>query len=101
MKEAMNDLEFSQGPRLSIILAVRNDNYGGDFIQRLENMLKWNIYFFELHKISTEFILVNYNPIPENPEIKSLVQLPPGRKYCTIRIISVPNSFHFQLSIVN
>ena len=91
-------MDNPETPYLSIILAVRNDNYGGDFNQRLENMLKWNIHFFEHYEVQIEFILVNYNPVLENSPLFESVQFPENRKYCSIRMITVTSDIHQKYS---
>lgn len=79
---------------ISIIITARNDNYGGDFISRLQNCIDWNTTLLEKYKIETEFVLVNWNPVEENKPLRELIKWPLNRSYVAYRIITVPNSIH-------
>ncbi|MGB0369541.1 MAG: hypothetical protein ACPGD8_09055 [Flavobacteriales bacterium] len=81
-------------PYLSIVVAVRNDNYGGNFTQRLQRSLDWNTKWLEFHKVQCEMILVNWNPVPGNPSLKEVIVWPKNRSYVKFRIITVPTSIH-------
>lgn len=81
-------------PYLSIILSGRNDNYGGDFLKRLQDFFDWNVALFESYKVDTEIILVNWNPLENEASIEELIQFQKNRKYVCIRIITVPNVLH-------
>ncbi len=85
-------------PYLSIVLAVRNDNYGGNFIQRLQNCIDWNTKLFENHKISVEFIAVCWNPVKENKNLKDNLLWPKNRKFVRYRVLTVSNQIHKKLS---
>ncbi|MCS6818851.1 MAG: glycosyltransferase [Chitinophagales bacterium] len=81
---------------LSIVLCGRNDNYGGDFIQRLQHFFDWNVTLLEHFKIDNEIILVNWNPNKENLPLEQLVRFQPGRRYTSIRIITVTHETHLK-----
>jgi hypothetical protein len=53
---------YDPEPRVALIVAGRNDNYGGDFRGRLDATLTWNLqYPFQ------EVIYVEWNPLPDRP----------------------------------
>lgn len=81
-------------PYISIVITGRNDNYGGDFTQRLQNFITWNTALFEKYQIPTEIIFVNWNPIAENLSLKESIDWAKNRKYVTYKIIDVPPSIH-------
>ncbi|NBR14672.1 MAG: glycosyltransferase family 2 protein, partial [Crocinitomicaceae bacterium] len=81
-------------PYLSIVLTGRNDNYGGDFLKRLQDFFDWNSALFESFKIVTEIVFVNWNPIENEPSILELIQFPKYKKYVQIRIITIPVELH-------
>jgi hypothetical protein len=65
----------SERPLLSIVLAGRNDNYGGNFAERLQacvNVLNRELSVLD---IRTEVIFVNYNPLPE-PAVRDFIHWP-------------------------
>jgi hypothetical protein len=81
-------------PYLSIIVAVRNDNYGGDFNARLQNFISWNTRLLEEYKLKAEIVLVNWNPIEENQPLQELFNWPQNRKYVEYKIVEVTNAVH-------
>lgn len=83
-------------PYLSIVIAVRNDNYGGDFNQRLYTALSWNTGLLEKYQVNTEIILVNWNPIIESPALLSQFTMPENRQHVRYRVIEVPHEFHLK-----
>lgn len=83
-------------PYLSIIIAGRNDNYGGDFIFRLQNCITWNTELLEKYRVNTEFIIVNWNPIDENLPIDKSVNFIKKREFVKYKIITVPKNIHLQ-----
>lgn len=83
-------------PYLSIVIAARNDNYGGDFNQRIQNFITWNTNLLEKYKIGTEIIIVNWNPIEENVSLFESLNWPTNRKYVQFKIITVPNKVHLE-----
>ncbi len=85
---------MSTNPVLSIVIAVRNDNYGGDFTQRLQRGLDWNTRWLEHFRIRSEFVLVNWNPIKENPPIQEQIDWQAGLKYVSCRILEVSAEHH-------
>lgn len=81
-------------PYLSIVIAGRNDNYGGDFDARLQNSINWYSIQLENAKLPTEIVLVNYNPIPENTPLNERIKFKASSKYVTVRIITVDADRH-------
>jgi hypothetical protein len=81
---------------LSIVVCVRNDNYGGDFIARLQECLNWNIQLLEKHHVEAEFIMVNWNPDRTNAPLEKLITFSTQRNYVQCRIINVPEEIHQQ-----
>ena len=81
-------------PYLSIVVAVRNDNYGGDFTQRLQRFIDWNTELLEKYNIETEIILVNWNPLQNKKSIKETINWPKGRSFVEYKIITVNQELH-------
>ena len=79
---------------LSIIVTGRNDDYGGDFNDRLEACINWTSLLVENYKIPTELILVNYNPILAKPSLQEQLNWPQDREYLSIKIITIPEEVH-------
>ncbi len=85
-------------PYLSIVLAARNDNYSGDFNDRLQNSVRWLSYFVEKNKLPAELIIADYNPIPENKPLREMISWPDNRRYLKILLLHVPNEIHKRLT---
>ena len=56
-----------RGKKISIVITGRNDNYGGDFSARLQRCVSYNHQELTSHKIDSELIFVNYNPLTLPP----------------------------------
>jgi hypothetical protein len=60
-------------PLLSIVLVGRNDEFGGDFNGRMFAAAEFNHRNLEAAGIPHEYILVEWNPIPQKPYLAELV----------------------------
>lgn len=87
----------STAPYLSIVLTARNDNYGGDFNERLQNGVNWLTALVEANKFPVELVILDYNPVPGNEPLIQMIRWPQNRRYLTIRVIHVPNEVHKKL----
>ncbi len=81
---------------LSIVVTGRNDNYGGDFRERLQRCVVWTHKQLTVHKMLSEIIFVNYNPLPE-PAIEGFINWPSSNEFVKMSIITVPASVHSTL----
>lgn len=80
-----------------MVVAARNDNYGGDFEVRLQNCVRWFVYYADKYQIKSEFIIVDYNPLTENKPLKEIIEFP-NTATVMFRLITVPNAFHEKIS---
>ena len=81
-------------PYLSIVIAGRNDNYGGDFNQRLQNTLDWINHWVNHFRLPTEIVFANYNPVDDNAAIEEMIKFPARTEFISTRIIEVSNEIH-------
>tara|TARA_B100001250_G_scaffold188793_1_gene162221 strand:- start:9496 stop:10569 length:1074 start_codon:yes stop_codon:yes gene_type:complete len=79
---------------LSIVVTGRNDDYGNDFNDRLQNFISWTSLLIEKYNILSEIILINYNPIKTKPSLYEKLNWPTNNKYLSIRIITIPEEIH-------
>ena len=79
-------------PYLSIVVAGRNDNYGGDFLNRLQVCLDVLSQFCAACGLDAELLIVEWNPPVDRPSLLDAVRW----SYLTpaIRIITVPKEIH-------
>lgn len=80
-------------PTLSIVVTGRNDNYGGKLIARAQASLAVATHLAIKYKIQTEYIVVDYNPVPDVKYFFEELALPKN-DYLTLRGIVVPAAFH-------
>lgn len=80
-------------PRVSFVVTGRNDDYGGNFLNRIGTWLRVVCSFSALHKLSTELIIVEYNPPPDKKRLhQELAEI--ERHNVPVRFIHVPQEFH-------
>jgi len=79
---------------LSIVITSRNDEHGGNMLQRMQVALSGLLQQLEKHRIESELILVDWNPPADKPPLKDTIKWPDKLRYCTIRVIIVPSSIH-------
>lgn len=80
-------------PLISFVLVGRNDNYGGDFKQRLQTCITTLFQQLVDHGVSAEILFVNYNPLP-SPVITDFIKWPTSTDKVTIKIITVSSEAH-------
>lgn len=81
-------------PYLSIVVASRNDDHGGDPLIRTQIFINCFMRQCEKFKLPAEIILVDWNPVPNRPGLASVLQPPKESNYCTARVITVPSGMH-------
>jgi hypothetical protein len=81
-------------PKISFIVTARNDNYGGDFLQRTQSFIDILLYMCEKHTLDAELVIVEWNPPKENPPLIEALKWPAIHKHTQIRIIRVSEELH-------
>lgn len=84
-------------PYLSVVVASRNDDHGGDPLVRTKIFIKNFALQCEKYQLPSEIIIVDWNPVEGRPGLAAMVQLPAGVKYCQARVVTVPTSLHRRL----
>ncbi len=83
---------------ISFVVVARNDNYGGDFLHRINVFVKVLLTLCEKYELPSELIIVEWNPPEDRERLKDAISWPDiQRKYCRVRIIEVPNEVHKKL----
>jgi len=83
-------------PFLSIVAMARNDDYGGNWTNRINAFLKTLAYQAERTKLATEMVFVEYNPVPGKPFLYESLKLPKNHFFAA-RFFVVPAEFHKSL----
>ncbi len=81
---------------LSVVLVGRNDNYGGNFAERLQDCV--TVLAKELSHLNgrSEVIFVNYNPLP-TPSVREFINWPTDSDKFSFRVLNVPQHVHLSL----
>jgi hypothetical protein len=86
--------EQNSGHYLSIVVTSRNDNHGGDLLQRTSafvngvyaQSLRWNL--------PLELIIVDWNPPSDKPLLQNVLPKPTSNCKVTLKYIIVPIELH-------
>ena len=81
---------------LSIVMVGRNDDKRGDYVGRLQNSLDFFIDQSESFSVSTEIIIVEWNPFQGMARLHHLLRRHPSSRV-PVRIITVPTQFHLSV----
>ena len=82
---------------MSFVVTARNDNYGGDFLERMQAFVNVLLALCERHSLEMELVIVEWNPPPDNPRLATALKWPDSSRHCQVRIIEVPEELHKQL----
>lgn len=83
-------------PYLSVVAMARNDDYGGNWINRINAFLKVLAYQAERTGTLTEMVFVEYNPVEGKPFLYQSLAVPKN-SFFEVRFIVVPKEFHRSL----
>ncbi len=89
---------MSAHPYISFVIVARNDNYGGDFLERINHFVENIIVLSERYKLPAELVIVEWNPPFDRPSLEDAISWPTiQRKFINIKIIEVPHHIHLKL----
>jgi hypothetical protein len=86
-------------PYLSVVVAARNDNYGGDFIVRMQGFVD-SVMKARCRSEDApieELVIVEWNPPAGKPLLKDVIEWPNVPDGMSVRIITVPSSLHHEI----
>lgn len=83
-------------PYISIVITGRNDNYGENFLDRLNVFIKSLAFQVKHFENLVELIIVEWNPPKDTLPFKDVLDIPSN---LNCRIITVPNSVHKTLNL--
>jgi hypothetical protein len=81
-------------PYLSLVVTARNDDHGGNLLHRMQAFVSGWIAQARRYGISSELIIVEWNPPPDRPRLAGALHWPRDSDLCKVRIIEVPNELH-------
>ncbi len=81
-------------PYLSVVVTARNDDHGGNLLQRMQSFVNALLGQCRRHQLPAELVMVEWNPPPDRPRLAEALRWPGGEDFCGVRIIEVPHSLH-------
>ena len=81
-------------PYLSVVVASRNDDHGGNLMGRTQIFLDGWLTQARRYNISSELIFVEWNPPADRPPLAEALKWPADLGPCTVRFIEVPAELH-------
>lgn len=81
-------------PYLSIVVAARNDNHGGDMLKRMQIFTNGVLAQAEKFRLPCELIVVEWNPPADKPPLGEALTWPEQSEYCDVRFIVFPRELH-------
>jgi hypothetical protein len=84
----------SASPYLSVVVAARNDDHGGNLLGRVQTFLNAFINQMKRYNLPSELIIVDWNPPEIRPPLMDALKWPPALDPCCVRVIEVPADVH-------
>jgi len=81
-------------PYLSVVVTARNDDHGGNLLDRMQAFASGWISQAKRHGISSELIFVEWNPPADRPRLAEALHWPSDLGPCEVRFIEVPPELH-------
>jgi hypothetical protein len=90
--------ETNSKPYVSLVVAARNDNHGGNMLARMQAFLDAWLGQAKRYDLASEVIVVEWNPPLNRPKLFEVLQLPREPQPCDVRFIEVPGEVHSRFS---
>ncbi|MCU1235034.1 MAG: methyltransferase FkbM family [Candidatus Solibacter sp.] len=81
---------------ISVVVAARNDNHGGNMLGRMQAFVDSWIDQAEQFGIPSEIIVVEWNPPAGRPRLATELRWPQASSLCEVRFVEVPPEIHRQ-----
>jgi hypothetical protein len=84
-------------PYISVVVAARNDDHGGNMLGRMQAFLdSWTVQG-ERYGLPSEIVVVEWNPPPALPRLIDALRKPPQPGPCAVRFLEAPPELHAAL----
>ncbi len=80
--------------RLSLVVTSRNDDHGGNALNRMQLFLSGFMEQAVRYNLESEIIIVEWNPCHDRPRLSQVLSWPSTPGPCAVRFIEVPLSIH-------
>jgi hypothetical protein len=87
----------SSAPYISVVVAARNDNHGGNMIGRMQAFIDSWILQARQYDLSSEIVVVEWNPPAGRARLIDALRWPPDMGPCEVRFVEVSREVHNRL----
>ena len=87
--------QSDNAPYISVILAARNDNHGGNMLGRMQASLDSWMEQARRYELPSEIVVVEWNRPSERPRLIEDLRWPSDPGPCTVRFIEVSPELHW------
>jgi len=84
-------------PYLSVVVVSRNDDHGGNPLQRTQLCINSLYEQCNRYRLPAELIVVDWNPPIDRPGLADVIRWPEDRRFIRTRVITVPPECHRSL----
>src|SRR5271166_4549736 len=95
MPESAAD-EVPIAPYISVVVAARNDDHGGNMLGRMQAFLYAWCGQAKRYDLSSEIVIVEWNAPANRPKLIDALRWPAELYPCEVRFIEVPAEIHSQ-----
>ncbi|MEO8593438.1 MAG: hypothetical protein ABI759_08950 [Candidatus Solibacter sp.] len=81
-------------PYVSVVVAARNDNHGGNMLGRMQAFLDAWMVQAERYGLASEIVVVEWNPPPGSPRLNEALRWPQTALSCEVRFVEVAGEIH-------
>ena len=81
-------------PYLSLVVTARNDDHGGNLLDRMQAFVGGWLEQARRYAIDSELIIVEWNPPAGRPRLRETLSWPADPGPCRVRFIEVPPALH-------
>ena len=84
-------------PELSIVVASRNDDHGGNLLHRMQVFADGLLALCNKYQLGCELVVIEWNPPVNHKSLAEELLWPKYEKMATVRFIQVPPELHARL----
>lgn len=89
-----SEMAAEERPYLSLVVTTRNDDHGGGLLARTQAFVSGWIEQARRFGISSELIIVEWNPPTDRPRLVEVLRWPEDFGPCQVRFLEVPAELH-------
>lgn len=94
MVENSSDSESDTVPKLSIVVTSRNDDHGGNCLDRMQVFSESLVEQCKRFQLNVELIIVDWNPPADRSKLHEVIRLSTGSTHMVVRFVEVPEQIH-------